>query len=106
MPGGVGGARASLAPTRFGRGDAGKGPARAPRQRLYLTRKTPARGVALQRRQDGQPASIVAISWQAQRRLHHLWRRLADKRGKRRTIVAVAVARELAGFCWALARVD
>ena len=24
-------------------------------------------------------------------------------RGKRRTIVAVAVARELAGFCWALA---
>jgi transposase len=69
-------------------------------------RKTPSRGTTLQRRQDGQPAHVVAISWQAQRRLHHVWRRLADERGKRRTIVAVAVARELAGFCWALARAD
>lgn len=69
-------------------------------------RKAPARGVALQRRQEGQPANVIAISWQAQRRLHGVWRRLADERGKRRTIVAVAVARELAGFCWALARAD
>jgi len=69
-------------------------------------RKTPSRGVTLQRRQDGQPANIIAISWQAQQRLHRVWRRLADHRGKRRTIVAVAVARELAGFCWALARAD
>jgi transposase len=69
-------------------------------------RKTPARGTTLQRRQEGQDATIVAISWQAQRRLHSVWRRLADERGKRRTIVAVAVARELAGFCWALARAD
>ena len=49
---------------------------------------------------------MIAISWQAQRRLYNLWHRLADERGKRRTIVAVAVARELAGFCWALARAD
>jgi transposase len=69
-------------------------------------RKTPARGVTLQRRQEGQPANIIAISWQAQQRLHRVWRRLAEQRGKRRTIVAVAVARELAGFCWALARAD
>jgi transposase len=69
-------------------------------------RKTPSRGITLQRRQDGQPANIVAISWQAQQRLHRVWRRLAEHRGKRRTIVAVAVARELAGFCWALARAD
>jgi transposase len=69
-------------------------------------RKTPARGVTLQRRQEGQPASVIAISWQAQLRLHRLWRRLDLERGKRRTIVAVAVARELAGFCWALARAD
>ena len=32
--------------------------------------------------------------------------RLAEDRGKRRTIVAVAVARELAGFCWAVANAD
>jgi transposase len=69
-------------------------------------RKTPTRGLTLKRRQEGQPANVIAISWQAQRRLHNLWRRLADERGKRRTIVAVAVARELAGFCWALARAD
>jgi len=69
-------------------------------------RKTPARGITLQRRQDGQSATVIAISWQAQLRLHRLWRRLDLERGKRRTIVAVAVARELAGFCWALARAD
>jgi transposase len=69
-------------------------------------RKTPARGVTLQRRQEGQPATAIAISWQAQQRLHRVWRRLAEQRGKRSTIVAVAVARELAGFCWALARAD
>jgi transposase len=66
-------------------------------------RKAPARGQALRRRQDGQPAHVLAISWQAQQRLHRVWRRLDHERGKRRTIVAVAVARELAGFCWALA---
>ena len=69
-------------------------------------RKTPARGTTLQRRQEGQSANIVAISWQAQRRLHHVWCHLADQRCKRRTTVAVAVARELAGFCWALDRAD
>jgi transposase len=69
-------------------------------------RKPPARGQALKRRQDGQPAHVVQISWQAQQRLHRVWRRLDAERGKRRTIVAVAVARELAGFCWAIARAD
>jgi transposase len=69
-------------------------------------RKAPARGKTLERRQEGQPAHIVGMSWQAQRRLHHVWQRLAEDRGKRRTIVAVAVARELAGFCWALANAD
>ena len=69
-------------------------------------RKAPARGQALKRRQDGQSAHVIQIAWQAQQRLHRVWRRLDAERGKRRTIVAVAVARELAGFCWALARAD
>jgi transposase len=69
-------------------------------------RKKPARGKALERRQDGQPAAVLAIAWQAQQRLHRVWRRLDTERAKRRTIVAVAVARELAGFCWAIARAD
>jgi transposase len=69
-------------------------------------RKSPTRSRALQRRQDGQPQQVCQISWQAQRRLHHTWQRLDRERGKRRTIVAVAVARELAGFCWAAATAE
>jgi transposase len=65
-------------------------------------RKPPRHGTTLARRQDGQPASAVAISWKAQQRLHHIWRNLDHTRGKRRTLVAVAVARHLAGFCWAI----
>jgi transposase len=69
-------------------------------------RRAPTRGQALKRRQAGQPARVIAISWQAQQRLYRTWRRLDSERGKRRTIVAVAVARELAGFCWATANAD
>jgi hypothetical protein len=48
----------------------------------------------------------VQLSWKAQRRLYRVWQRLDTERGKRRTIVAVAVARELAGFCWAITTAD
>ena len=67
-------------------------------------RRGPRPSRELARRQAGQPEHIVAISWKAQQRLARTWRRLADERGKRRTLVAVAVARELAGFVWAIAR--
>jgi transposase len=69
-------------------------------------RRTPRVGRELARRQHGQPQPVIAISWKAQQRLHRCWRRLDHERGKRRTIVAVAVARELAGFCWAAATAD
>jgi transposase len=69
-------------------------------------RRPPAKGQALKRRQAGQDARVIALSWKAQQRLHHTWRRLDGERGKRRTVVAVAVARELAGFCWAIATAD
>jgi transposase len=69
-------------------------------------RRPPARGHALQRRQAEQPPHVLALSWKAQQRLHQRWQRLDAERGKRRTIVAVAVARELAGFCWAIATAD
>ena len=58
--------------------------------------------VALERRREGQPAAVRARADQSCRRLHARWQAL-EGRGKRRTIVAVAVARELAGHCWALA---
>lgn len=62
-------------------------------------------GAELERRQAGQPAETVAIAWSAQRRLHRVWSRM-ERRNKRRTLVAVAVARELAGFCWSIARIE
>jgi transposase len=69
-------------------------------------RRPPRRGKTLTARQHGQPTTVLAISWKAQQRLHHTWRRLDLERGKRRTLVAVAVARQLAGFCWAIATAD
>ena len=69
-------------------------------------RRAPRLATTLQRRQDGQPQIAIAISWKAQQRLHQLWRRLDTQRGKRRTIVAVAVARHLAGFCWTIVNTD
>jgi transposase len=50
----------------------------------------------------GQPAAVRARADASARRLHQRWQAL-ERRGKRRTVVAVAVARELAGHCWALA---
>lgn len=56
----------------------------------------------LARRRQGQPAAVRARAEQSARRLHARWHAL-ERRGKRRTVVAVAVARELASHCWALA---
>ena len=47
----------------------------------------------------------IAIAWSAQRRLHRTWTRL-EQRNKRRTLIAVAAARELAGFCWAICQIE
>ena len=69
-------------------------------------RRPPRKGTTLQRRQQDQPALALAISWKAQQRLHHIWHRLDTQRGKRKTLVAVAVARHLAGFCWAITNSD
>jgi transposase len=69
-------------------------------------RRPPRRGTRLAARQAGQDAHVIALAWKAQQRLHRSWQRLHAQRGKRATIVAVAVARELAGFCWAIARAD
>jgi transposase len=68
-------------------------------------RNPPRVGRELEGRQAGQPAEAVAIGWSAQRRLHRVWSRM-QRRGKRRTLIAVATARELAGFCWAVAQVE
>lgn len=60
---------------------------------------------ALTDRQQDQPAEAIAVAWSTQQRLHRTWRRL-EARAKRRTIIAVAVARELAGFCWGITQIE
>jgi transposase len=69
----------------------------------YRTR--PKIGRALTDRQQDQPAEAIAVAWSAQRRLHRTWTRL-EQRAKRRTIIAVAAARELAGFAWAITQIE
>lgn len=56
----------------------------------------------LERRRSGQPAAVRARADRSARRLHRRWHAL-ERRGKPRTVVAVAIARELASHCWALA---
>jgi transposase len=68
-------------------------------------RARPSVGRPLTDRQASQPPEAIAISWSAQRRLHRTWTRL-EARAKRRTIIAVAAARELAGFCWAICQIE
>ena len=66
-------------------------------------RRGPAVGEALERRQRGQAPEIINISWKAQRRLNARWRQLRDSRRKPGGVVAVAIARELAAYCWEIA---
>jgi transposase len=68
-------------------------------------RSRPRIGKALTDRQNGQPPEAIAIAWSAQQRLHRTWTRL-EQRAKRRTIIAVAAARELAGFAWAITQIE
>jgi len=68
-------------------------------------RPRPRIGKTLSNRQHGQPAEAIAVSWSAQRRLHRTWTRL-EARAKRRTIIAVAAARKLAGFYWAITQIE
>jgi len=69
----------------------------------YHYRRGPVVGEALERRQRGQSPQIIHISWRAQRRLNARWRQLKDTRRKPGGIVAIAIARELAGYCWEIA---
>ena len=66
-------------------------------------RHAPGVSPALQRRRRNQPAGVVAIADKAHARLHRRYRKLVG-RGKLPQQAVVAVARELLGFIWAIAR--
>ena len=54
-------------------------------------------------RQESLPKPIRDIAWKAQERLCARYRKLA-RAGKPANVVTAAIARELAGFVWAIAR--
>lgn len=66
-------------------------------------RYAPLKSARLRARQVGQPEAAIAHAWRAQTRLHHKTKRLLA-RGKKPTVTVTAVARELAGFVWAVWR--
>lgn len=69
-------------------------------------RKPPAISQTLARRQNGQDPRVIEIAWRAQRRLHQRWQHLHHERKKPAGVVAIAVARELAGYLWEAATLD
>lgn len=56
---------------------------------------------AMQKRQEGQSKEVRLIAWKAQQRLNKRFKQLSGK--KKSVVAATAVARELAGFVWAIA---
>jgi hypothetical protein len=56
------------------------------------------------KRREGLAPAVVTIAEKAESRLCGKYRRLTERRGKDPRKAVVAVARELAGFVWAIAR--
>ncbi len=58
---------------------------------------------AIRKRQEGLPEEVLEIAWNAQVRLCGRYHSLVA-RGKSHNLTVTAIARELAGFIWAIAR--
>ncbi len=69
-------------------------------QAAWSYRRPPTRSAPLKRRQQGQDVQVIAHAWKAQQRLYKLFHRIASRKAPQ--IAAVAVARELVGFLWAV----
>jgi transposase len=70
-------------------------------QAAWHYRHAPRTGAAIGKRRNAQPGELVAIAKKAEERLHRRYRRMTG-RGKRSTVAVTAMARELAGFVWAI----
>ena len=65
----------------------------------YIAKVTP----EIQKRQENVPYKIREIAWRAQVRLCKRYR-IMLKKDKPKNVIIVAIARELAGFMWAIAQ--
>ena len=63
----------------------------------------PAMSREIRKRNEGVAPAVQAIAWKAQHRLNARYRKLLG-RGKNKQQTVVALARELAGFVWSIAR--
>jgi transposase len=66
----------------------------------HHARHVPRVGGMLKQRQLDLPRPLVDLAWRAQLRLHHRYRHLGSRIGPHKALTAVA--RELAGFVWAM----
>lgn len=66
-------------------------------------RFSPAVKRKMRERISGLPPEVQAIAWEAQNRLHKKYKSMM-RIGKHKGAIAVAIARELAGFVWAVAK--
>ena len=83
----------------------GNGPARRALVEAAWSYRCPPRITPhLLKRQEGLPKTFTEISWKAQRRLHHRFVHLTRVGRKKSQVAVTAVARELSGFVWAIAR--
>lgn len=90
---------------RIGITKAGSGVARRLIVEAAWAYRMPAKiGQAMYRRQQALPAEVRDIAWKAQVRLCARYRRMLARR-KKAPVVVTAIARELVGFIWAIAKV-
>jgi transposase len=68
----------------------------------HHARHVPRIGATLKQRQREVPPPVVELAWRAQLRLHYRYRHLGTRIGTHKALTAVA--RELAGFVWAVSR--
>jgi transposase len=66
-------------------------------------RHRPTMSPEIRRRNEGLAPAVQAIAWKAQHRLHGRYKKLLG-RGKNKQQTVTALARELAGFVWSIAR--
>jgi transposase len=69
-------------------------------QAAHNARRIPHRSYGQRQRQEGLPPDLIEMAWKAQTRLHLRYRHLAGRIGVPKAVTAVA--RELAGFVWAI----
>ena len=82
----------------------GNGIARKAMIEAAWNNRTPARiSRTVLARQEGLPKAVTEASWNAQTRLHQRYKHLTGV-GRKKSQVAAALGRELAGFVWAIGR--